>query len=139
MNDKYLFLIANPNKWFGENSEENYQVNEILETFLEEKWYIGNLKNVHLGMQGVIKISEDQRKSSLLELHEVKRLKSGIYAMCEVTSVENKWANVKIIKNLYAEGNIIPKDEARKIFGSRYNSQGAGYIDKDLFELVSEY
>lgn len=139
---EYLYLICSPNKWFGKGSEENYQVNEELFNLTQADWSVSSLKNIFVGMQGIIKVSRDERPKSFFDEHGVKKLQSGIYATFEVTSFDSNKKHgrvkIKVIDNFFYQNRIIGKAKAKEILGKKFNVQSQGYIDRDTYKLVYE-
>lgn len=142
MADKYLYLICSPDKWFGEKSEDNYKTNEILKTLSNTTWNVSSLKNIYVGMLGIIKVSKDKRPLYFLEEHDVKKLESGIYATFEVIDFnvydDGNEVTIKVIDNLFAQNRQISKEQSQKILGAKFTSLSQGYIDKNIYDLVYE-
>ncbi len=140
MDTKYLRLICNPNKWFGENNEENYKVNELLKNLGSSSWYIGNLKNIKIGMKGIIKVVEDKRPKWLLDRYNVSKLESGIYALIEVIDIkENGRIIIKSKYNYFANNKLINKERITKIIDEKFNHQKQGYFNKNAFDELEKY
>lgn len=141
-NDKYLYLICSPNKWYGENSEENYKVNYLLYNLEESDWGVRKLKSIYIGMKGIIKVSGDTRPKYFLEEYNITKLESGIYAIFEVTEfIPDKQfgkIKIKVIKNLFKQSSIISKNDSRNILGKKFDSQSQGYLTQEQFNMVLE-
>jgi len=143
MSAHYLYLICSPDKWYGEGSEENYKVNELLLSLDEEVWGVSNLKNIFVGMQGIIKVSRDDRPKYFLDAYGVKKLESGIYAIFEVIDFiqsqdDGNSVTIKVIHNLFKKSQIIDKAKSKAILGNKFNAQSQGYINRDTYKLVYE-
>jgi 5-methylcytosine-specific restriction endonuclease McrA len=142
MNDKYLYLICSPDKWFGKKSEQNYKTNEMLKTLSVASWHVNNLKSIYVGMLGIIKVSKDKRPLYFLEEHNVSKLESGIYATFEVLEFnrydDGNEVTIKVIDNLFAQNRQISKEQSEKILGSKFTSLSQGYIDKSVYDAVYE-
>lgn len=138
--NNYLYLMCNPDKWFGEGAEKNYQVNELLYNLDETSWGVSHLKNIFIGMQGIIKVSRDDRPLYFLDEYNVKKLESGIYATFEVIDFhpdkKDGSVTIKVIENLFREDRIIDKEKSKSILGNKFSSQSQGYINRDTFKLV---
>ncbi len=138
--EEYLYLICSPDKWFGEGSEENYQVNELLYNLSKTDWGISRLKNIYEGMLGIIKVSRDDRLKYILDEYDVERLQSGIYATFRVVSFnpdkKNGKVEIKILDNFYHQNRIIDKETSKEILGDKFSSQSQGYIDENIYDLV---
>jgi len=142
MNNQYLYLICSPDKWFGVASSENYKVNQLLYNLDTLNWGVSQLKNIYIGMQGIIKVSRDDRPKYFLDKYNVKKLKSGIYATFEVINFypdkKNGKVTIKIIDNFFKENKIIAKEKAKEILGDKFRSQSQGYISNDVYKLIYE-
>ncbi len=139
----YLYLMCNPYKWHGEGHKDNYEVNELLYNLTETSWHVGHLKNIFVGMQGIIKVSRDDRPQYFLDEHNETKLLSGIYATFEVTNFspdkkEGK-VNIRVIDNFFQNNKIIDKEKSKEILGdNKFNAMSQGYINSDIYKLVYE-
>ncbi len=140
--NKYLYLICSPNKWYEDGSKDNYKVNNLLLNLKQVSWSISSLKNIYIGMQGIIKVSRDDRPKYFLDKYNVEKLKSGIYATFEVIDFypdkKNGKVTIKIIDNFFKENKIIAKEKAKEILGDKFRSQSQGYISNDVYKLIYE-
>ena len=135
-----LYLICSPDKWYGDGSKDNYKVNDLLLNLEQTSWGISSLKNIFIGMQGIIKVSRDNRPKYFLDEHNVNKLQSGIYATFEVIdfSPDKSYGEVsiKVIKNLFKEDSIISKEESKNILGNKFDSQSQGYITQEQYDMI---
>lgn len=138
----YLYLMCNPYKWYGEGHKDNYQVNELLYNLTETDWSISSLKNIFVGMQGIIKVSRDDRAKYYLDEYGVEKLQSGIYATFEVIGFDpdknHGRVDIRVIDNFFHQNRIIDKEKSKKILGDKFSSQSQGYIDSATYKLVYE-
>ena len=141
--NNYLYLMCNPAKWYGEGHEDNYQVNELLYSLTETSWHVGHLKNIFVGMQGIIKVSRDDRPQYFLDEYGVEKLQSGIYATFDVTNFspdkKDGRVNIRVIDNFFQKNKIIDKEKSKEILGdNKFSAMSQGYIDSDTYKLVYE-
>jgi len=96
---------------------------------------------VFKGMKGIVKVSEDHRTQKLLKKYKVEKLLPGIYGTIEVINFteDKKEVTVKMIENFFKDGNIIPKEDARKILGTTYGVPGQGYITEEQYIQVIDF
>ena len=135
MSKEYLRLICNPDKYF-ENEKDNYKVNELLKSTKTIKWNIGKLKDISIGMIGIIRVSQDNRPLSLL--NGLPKLKSGIYGIIEVIEkLGNEEIEIQIINNFFTNGQIIDKNQALKIDKTLFVGT-QGYITKNAFNKLKK-
>jgi len=140
MSKKYLRLICNPNKWFGENNEENYKINELLKNLGSSSWSIGNLKNIYIGMKGIIQVGEDNRAKWLLDRYNITKLKAGIYAIIEVIEIYENRVKIKAIKNFFSYEKIINKEKSIEILGKDiFKAMRQGYLNESSFIKIENY
>ncbi|MCX6077175.1 MAG: HNH endonuclease [Campylobacterales bacterium] len=140
--ENYLYLMCNPDKWFGEKHLDNYKTNDILYNLSSHAWSVSHLKNIHIGMLGILKVSRDDRAIDLLKKHNVAKLESGIYATFEVIDfipdrIDGK-VTIKIVDNFFHQNRILNKEKTKEILGDKYNAQSQGYIHKSIYDLVYE-
>jgi len=108
MSKKYLRIICSPDKWFGKASEENYKVNALLHGLGKHRWFLGNLKDIHIGMEGILKVSIDNRPKWLLDRYNIDRLEAGIYAFIKVIAIkEDGEIEIEATNNLFAKEKIL--------------------------------
>ena len=142
-------MVASPDKWFGENSHENANVNDILLNLATQPWRVREdyFQNAKIGDKCIIKISKDTRsvdRRTLNSSEVVDLLESGIYGLAEIVEElyyddEDECHRVKIqvTKNLFQENEIIDQDMAEKILGNDFISQSSKKIDeKKYYELL---
>ena len=138
----YLYLMCNPYKWFAEGHKDNYKVNELLYNLTETDWSISSLKNIFVGMQGIIKVSRDDRPKYFLDEYGVEKLESGIYATFEVIGFDpdknHGKVDIRVIDNFFHQNRIINKETSKEILGDKFSSQSQGYINSDTYQLVYE-
>lgn len=138
----YLYLMCNPNMWFGNGNEKNYQVNEILFNLGKTDWGVSSLKKIFIGMQGIIKVSRDDRPKNILDKYKIEKLESGIYATFEVIDFfpdkKDGRVSIQIVDNFFHQNKIINKEKSKEILGDKFNAQNQGYIDCDTYKLVYE-
>ena len=136
MSKKYLRLICNPDKHF-KNKKENYRVNKLLKSLDPIEWRVGKLKDISIGMRGIIRVGEDKRSLSIL--NGVSKIKSGIYGIIEVVEkLDNGNIRIQIINNFFTNAQIIEKSQAIVIDKSLF-SRSQGYINGEIFNRVKEY
>ena len=141
---QYLYLICSPDRWYGDGSKDNYKVNDLLFNLEQTYWGISSLKSIHIGMQGIIKVSRDNRPKYFLDAHNVGKLQSGIYATFEVIEFSPDKSNgevkVKVIKNLFKEDLIISKEDSERILGKKkFDSRSQGYITQEQYDMIDSY
>lgn len=140
-NEKRLRLVSSPDGWFEFNREKNWEVNEFLKDLpSEDEWEIRRpLKTVFKDMEGIIKVSLDNRNKEIRR--EYEKLQPGIYGTIKVINFRREGSSVfvkiKMINNFFKDGNIITKEEAIAILGkSLFNAQSQGYITKEQYERI---
>jgi len=135
---KYLRLICNPDKHF-ENEDDSYKVNELLKSLVPIEWKIGQLKNISIGMIGILRVGEDNRLVSLLKKHNISKLESGIYGIIEVVEkLDNGNIRIQIINNFFTDSKIVDKKEAMLIDKNLF-SRAQGYFDERTFNKIKKY
>jgi hypothetical protein len=136
---KCLYLIARREKW--DYGEQIYNVDNILRTFTEETWWKGNLKEIYIGMNGLIKIGEDKNSDNFYEQKNCKKLKAGIYCTFKITEiVDDNTIKIKILDNFYKMGNIIDKEKLIQMIGEAYyTTQKPRYIDCTDYEKIRTF
>ena len=135
---KYLRLICNPEKHF-ENEDNSYKVNELLESLDPIEWKIGQLKDISIGMIGILRVGEDNRLVSLLKKYNISKLESGIYGIIEVVEkLDNGKILIQIINNFFTNAQIIDKAQAISIDKSLF-SRSQGYINDKIFNKIKRY
>ena len=137
MSRKYLRLICNPDTHFNEKSD-SYKVNELLRSVEPILWKIAKLKDIKVGMRGIIRLGEDKRPKSLLEKYSIPKLESGIYAIIEVLKILDGNIEIQIINNFFTENQIISKDEALKV-DKKLFVRSQGYLEEKVFNKLKKY
>lgn len=138
MSKKILRLICNPDTHFTKKSD-SYKVNKLLKSLEPIIWKISKLKDITIGMIGILRVGEDNRAKSLLEEHSLTKLEAGIYAIVEVIKIlENNNIEIQIINNFFIENKIISKEVALKI-DKKLFSRSQGYLDEKTFNKLKKY
>jgi predicted ATP-binding protein involved in virulence len=133
---KILRLICNPDKYF-ENKVDSYKVNELLKSLDPIEWKIGQLKNIFIGMIGILRVGEDKRPLSLLNNNGISKLETGIYGIIEVVEkLDNGNIRIQIINNFFINAQIIDKEQAIKI---DKNLRSQGYLNEKVFNKIKKY
>jgi len=138
MSKKILRLICNPDKHF-EKQEDSYKVNELLKSRKPFIWKIPRLKDIKIGMKGIIRVGDDNRSKSLLEQYSIAKLEAGIYAIIEVIEVLENSIKIQIINNFFIENQIISKKTALEKIDKKIFSRGQGYLDEKVFNKIKKY
>lgn len=138
MSNKYLKLICTPDKHF-EQQDENYKVNELLKSTELIEWKIGKLKDISIGMIGILRVGEDRRTISSLKKRNLTKLEIGIYGIIEVIEIlDNENIQIRIINNFFIENNIIRKEEVLEIDKTIFN-RSQGYLDEKTFNKIKKH
>jgi hypothetical protein len=155
MNDKnYWMMLCNPNKWFGEKSLKNAEVNDILLNLTQYDWTTG--KNIFTDVQdgdlGIIKVGNDNRSKLCRTLDgKVKeKLEAGIYAIIEFKKNQDglilhedensvKRVHFRVVKNLYKENIIINKSNTKMLLSKDYMSFSSKKIPENTFQNIEEF
>lgn len=144
----YWILIAAPDKWFGENSEENVKVNETLLNLDIQPWRVREdyFQNAQIGDRCIIKIGKDSRSISRRTLNNgdvVDLLDSGIYALGEICKKLYRdetdqcfRVDVKITENLFKSDIIIDADMAEEILNYDFITQSSKKIDEKKYQHI---
>ncbi len=137
MSKKILRLICNPDTHFSKKSD-SYKVNELLKSSEPIVWKIPKLKDINIGMRGIIRVGDDNRSKALLEKHSIGKLESGIYAIIEVIERLDNSIKIQIINNFFRENKIIVKEKALKI-DEKLFVRSQGYLDEKVFNKLKKY
>jgi len=150
----YWMLLCNPNKWFGDKSTKNAEVNGILYDLVEFDWTTGRNSFVDIkeGDLGIIKVGNDHRSKACRTIGNdtVDILDAGIYAIVEFINNENgtvlhKDANgtprvhFKVLRNLYKENEIIDKDNTQRLLLGDFKSFSSKKISEDIFLNIDAF
>jgi len=140
MSKKYLRVICSPYKLFGDKSEENYKVNDLLRGLGKHSWNtLNKLKDIHIGMEGVLKVSNDNRPKWLLNKYNIEKLEAGIYALIKIVNItKDGKVEIEATNNLFAQGKIISKEEALGVIGKLFNNIGQGYLPSSIFQKIKQ-
>ena len=138
MSRKYLRLICNPNRHF-KKQEDSYRVNQLLKSLEPIIWKIPRLKDVKIGMRGIIRVGEDDRSKLLLKKHSISRLEAGIYGIIEVVDILGDSIKIQIINNFFTNNQIISKDIALAKIDKKIFTRGQGYLDEKVFNKLKKY
>ena len=152
-NKNYWMMLCNPNKWFGDKSIQNAQVNEILYNLTEYPWTTGRniFDDIKDGDLGIIKVGNDNRSKICRTIgDEIKeKLNAGIYAIvefkeknCEILHKDSdgiKRVHLKVVRNLYQEGKIITKDDTKQLLGSDFMSFSSKKIPSATFKNIEQF
>lgn len=149
---QYWILLCNPDKWFGENDQQNAQVNSVLFNLTNETWRVGKkqFSKAKVGDCGIIKVGEDTRplkRRTSLNGGIVNQLEPGIYAIFEIVAGpkgEALWIDedeqyrikIEIKRNLYREGKIINKQDSQKLLGNKYSAFASESLSKEIYDKV---
>lgn len=138
MSKKILRLICNPNTHFNKKTD-SYKVNELLKSSEPIVWKTPKLKDIKIGMIGILRVGEDKRTKSLLSKYSTPKLETGIYAIIEVIEIlENNNIKIQIINNFFIENRIISKEEALKI-DKKLFVRSQGYFDEKTFNKLKKH
>ncbi|MBL1308105.1 MAG: DUF262 domain-containing protein [Pseudomonas sp.] len=144
----YWLLLGSPDKWFGEMSNNNANVNEELLKLNVEEWRVRKeyFKDAKIGDKCIVKISNDTRsieRRTLPNDEVVDVLNAGIYATAEISKElyfdENDECNrvqIQVVKNLFKENKIIDRDMSEKILGTDYFSMSSKKLEKEKYENI---
>ncbi|QOY54007.1 DUF262 domain-containing protein [Candidatus Sulfurimonas marisnigri] len=144
----YWLLLGSPDKWFGEMSVNNANVNEELLKLDVEEWRVRKeyFKDAKIGDKCVVKISNDTRsieRRTLVNDEVVDILDAGIYATAEISKElyydENDKCDrvqIKVLKNLFKENKHIDRDMSEKILGTDYFSMSSKKLEKEKYENI---
>lgn len=144
----YWLLLGSPDKWFGEMSSNNANVNEELLKLNIEEWRVRKeyFKDAKIGDKCIVKISNDTRsieRRTLLNDEVVDILNAGIYATAEISKElyfdENNECHrvqIQVVKNLFNENKIIDRDMSEKILGTDYFSMSSKKLEKEKYENI---
>jgi hypothetical protein len=147
----YWLLLCSPDKWFGEKSDKNVEVNEKLLTLEYQPWSIQEryFRDAIVGDKCIVKVGQDNRSKSRRTLDdgsEVEILEAGIYAIGELSKgffideagVER--VEFKAEENFFAQNAIIPRKDAEEILGEgNYFSQSSKKISELEYQRVLDY
>ncbi len=133
-----LYLIGNRKKWGDGAFVELYGK---LKTFTQNKWWVGKLKKIDIGMKGIAKIAADKNSNDYYEKRNSKKLNAGIYCTFKVIKKpENGWIEIEIIDNFFKMGKIIDKNDLIELLGVNYfEAQRPRYLDCALYEKVKSF
>lgn len=147
-------MLCNPNKWFGERSLKNAEVNDMLLNLTKYDWTTGknNFSDVQDGDLGIIKVGNDNRSKlcRTLDGKVQEKLKAGIYAIIEFKKNQDglvlhedengvKRVHFRVIKNLYKENCIIDKANTKTLLAKDFMSFSSKKIPKSTFENIEEF
>ncbi|MEA3552938.1 MAG: hypothetical protein U9R39_00900 [Campylobacterota bacterium] len=150
----YCMLLCNPNKWFGDKSVKNAEVNGILHDLVEFDWTTGRNSFVDIkeGDLGIIKVGNDHRSKACRTIGNdtVDKLDAGIYAIVEFINKDNgKVLNMddngtprvhfKVVRNLYKENNIIDKENTQRLLQGDFKSFSSKKISEDIFLSIDAF
>jgi len=149
----YWMMLCKPNKWFGDKSIQNAQVNDILYNLTEYPWTTGRniFDDIQDGDLGIIKVGNDNRSKLCRTIgDELKaKLDAGIYAIVEFKEKNGKIlhednsgikrVHLRVVRNLYKEGNIIAKDDTKKLLGSNFMSFSSKKISSSTFKNIEQF
>jgi len=152
-NKNYWMMLCNPNKWFGDKSVKNAQVNDILYNLVEYAWTTGRniFDDIKDGDLGIIKVGNDNRSKLCRTVgDELKaKLEAGIYAIVEFKEKDGKIlhkdsdgikrVHLKVVRNLYKEGNIIAKNDTKRLLGSDFMSFSSKKIPSSTFKNIEQF
>jgi hypothetical protein len=138
MSKKYLRLICNPHRHFAKQ-EDSYKVNQLLKSSEPLIWKIPKLKDIKIGMKGIIRVGEDNRSKSLLETYSINKLEAGIYAIIEIIEILDNSIKIQIINNFFTENKIISKKIALEKIDKKIFTRGQGYLDEKIFNKLKKY
>ena len=133
-----LYLIASRKKW---DDGAFVELDSILKTFTQEEWWVGNLKEIVIGMKGLVKIAEDKNSNNWFEKRNSKKLNAGIYCTFQVSKIlGDGWIQIEIIDNFFQKGKIVDKENLIRLLGINYfNAQKPRYLDCALYENVKNF
>lgn len=144
----YWILIAAPDKWFGENSEENAKVNDALLNLTIQPWRVREdyFNNANIGDKCLIKIGKDTRsiaRRTLKNGEVVDLLESGIYALGEINRKlyfdeigECYRVDVKITENLFKLNILIDAEMAENILNNDFSTMSSKKIDEKKYNHI---
>jgi len=152
-NRNYWMMLCNPNKWFGDKSIQNAQVNDMLYNLTEYPWTTGRniFDDIKDGDLGIIKVGNDNRSKICRTIGDTvkEKLDAGIYAIIEFKEKDGeilhkdsdaiKRVHLRVIRNLYKEDNIISKDDTKTLLGSDFMSFSSKKIPFATFKNIEQF